>query len=274
MLNCRLKMVKPLKQKHRPQTVNFQNLNKNFDKFNNAATEQKPQTDAFNLIADILDEDKPFINIDTEDIQIEDDLFDNDNKKAIKNISKETNDVSKPNKTIFDDIDFKINEPIETITIPDNIETINVDDDIDIPSDDRIAIDAPKKVKIITDLNRLRIASNKIKKKYIRQNSKGILKKANKNSADWLKKAGYINTDGLETIDYNNDTDINDLKDTSKNNNDNINLKKASGAQVAAKKIVKKHKNPARKKTYQRPPQILQMILLIQIQLTIVTTQM
>ena len=39
------------------------------------------------------------------------------------------------------------------------------------PSDDGIAIDTPKKVKM-TDANRLRIASYKIKKKYINKNQK------------------------------------------------------------------------------------------------------
>ena len=67
---------------------------------------------------------------------------------------------------------------------------------------------------------------------------------------------GYVDTDDLETIDYNNDTNVNGLKDTNTNNIDNINLKKTSGAQITAKKIVKKYRNLARKKTYQRllPP--------------------
>ena len=165
---------------------------------------------------------------------------------------KETIDVAKPDGTVFDDIDF---EPIET-SIPDNIETINIKDDIDIPSDDSIAIDAPKKVEIITNPNRLWIASNKIKKKYTPQKPKGISKKANKKAADWLRRVGYVDTDDLETIDYNNDTNVNGLKDTNTNNIDNINLKKTSGAQITAKKIVKKYRNLARKKTYQRllPP--------------------
>ena len=62
-------------------------------------------------------------------------------------------------------------EPIEIITVTDDdgdfnpIETISIEDDIDIPSDDGMAIDVPKKVKIIIDPNRLRLASNRIKKK-------------------------------------------------------------------------------------------------------------
>ena len=51
----------------------------------------------------------------------------------------------------------------------------------------------------------------------------------------------------METIDYNNDTSINDrdnvktinYNDTNLSDLDNINLKKTSGAQIAAKKIVK-----------------------------------
>ena len=55
------------------------------------------------------------------------------------------------------------------------METITIDDDIYIPSDDGIAIDAPK-IKIITDTNRLRLASDRIEKKYFRQKSKNLLK--------------------------------------------------------------------------------------------------
>ena len=87
-------------------------------------------------------------------------------------------------------------------------------------------------------------------------------KKGNKKAADWLKRAGFLGTDDLETVDYNNDTSINDLDDaeTINHNNDtkvsdldNINLKKTSVAQIAAEKIVKKYRNLERKKLYQRP---------------------
>ena len=123
----------------------FSKLKQEIDKVNNAATEQKSQTNTINLTDDILGEDNPFRNIDTEDIWIEDNLFDDYDTWAIKNISKKITDVAKPDGTVFDDTDF---EPVEAITIPDDIETINIKDDIDIPSDDGIAIDAPKKVKI------------------------------------------------------------------------------------------------------------------------------
>ena len=56
------------------QTTNsgFLKLKQEFDKINNVATEQKSQTDAINLIYDIVDEDNLFRKIDTEDIWIED----------------------------------------------------------------------------------------------------------------------------------------------------------------------------------------------------------
>ena len=54
----------------------FSKLKQEIDKVNNAATEQKSQTNTINLTDDILGEDNPFRNIDTEDIWIEDNLFD------------------------------------------------------------------------------------------------------------------------------------------------------------------------------------------------------
>ena len=187
----------------------------------------------------------------TQDIWIQDDLFDSDNTQTIKNVSKEILDVTDPIETIalLDD-DFKLSV------------TIAIEDDIDIPSGDDIAIDAPQKLKIITDPNRLCLASNRIKKKYICQKSKGTLKKAKNKAADWLKKAGFLGTDDLQTIDYNNDTNKNDLddvetinynNDTNISDLDDINLKEISGAQV--KKIVKKYRYLPRKQPYQRSSQ-------------------
>ena len=84
--------------------------------------------------------------------------------------------------------------------------------------------------------------------------------------ADWLKKAVYLGTDDLETIHYNNDTNIENLddvetvnykNDTNQSDLDNTNLKKTSGAKIPAKKIIKKYKNLARKKPYQRPSVIV-----------------
>ena len=115
------------------QTTNSEFSKQEFDKVNNATSEQKSQTDAINLIDDI--DDNSFRNIDTEDIW----MFDDYDTQAIKNISKEIIDAA---------------EPIETITVADDngdfnpTETISIEDDMNIPSDEGIAIDAPKKVKI------------------------------------------------------------------------------------------------------------------------------
>ena len=61
-------------------------------------------------------------------------MFDSNDKKAVKDISKEIIDTSH---AISDRVTIDDDYPIEAITI-------------EIPSDDGIAIDAPKKVKIIT----------------------------------------------------------------------------------------------------------------------------
>ena len=74
----------------------FSKLKQEFCKVNNAATEQKLQNDATNLIDDILHEDNPFKNIDIEDIWIEDRIFDNGDGQDIKDISKEITDVNGP----------------------------------------------------------------------------------------------------------------------------------------------------------------------------------
>lgn len=144
------------------------------DKVNSAATEQKIQADAINLIDDILNENNPFKNINTEDIWIEDNLFDNNDRQDVKSVSKEIIDTVNP---INDIVSFDDNVPAanDTNIIPfdddipieiDNdfpIETITTEDNIDIPSDNGIAIDALKKGKMITtNANQVRIASNKI----------------------------------------------------------------------------------------------------------------
>ena len=73
------------------------------------------QNEVITLFDDILDEENPFNNIKTDDIYIEDDLFDNSDFQDIKNISSDV------------------------------IETIHLSDDIEIPSDNELATDAPKK---------------------------------------------------------------------------------------------------------------------------------
>ena len=127
------------------------------------------------MIKDILNESNSFRDVNTEDIWIEDNLFDGNERQNVKNVSTEIIDTVNP---INDIISFDDGVPTanDTEVIPsdqdipiqiDNdfpIETITTEDNIHIPSDDRIVIDAPKKVKIIaTNANQVHIASDKIK---------------------------------------------------------------------------------------------------------------
>ena len=70
------------------------------------------------LFDNILDHGNPFKNIETDDIYIEDDLFDNNDSQDIKNISGDV------------------------------IETIVLSGDIEIPSNNELATDAPEKTNI------------------------------------------------------------------------------------------------------------------------------
>ena len=117
-----------------------------------------------------------------------------------------------------------------------------------------VAIDGSKKK--IPNPNNIRLASNRIIKKYRKQRQKGSLKKTNKKSAEWLKKADFLGRDDLQTIDYNNDVTLDDLETIDFNNDtqmtdltdiDKIDLKKTSATQQAAKKIKKKYRNLKRK---------------------------
>ena len=108
-----------------------------------------------------------------------------------------------------------------------------------------MAIDGPKKIKIISNPNSICLAFHRIIKKYQKQRQKGSLKNIkNKKSAEWLKKAGFLGTDNLQTIDCNNDATLDDLETIDFNNDtqmtdltdiDKIDLKKTSATQQAAK---------------------------------------
>ena len=103
------------------------------DKVNSAATEQKIQADAINLIDDILNENNPFKNINTEDIWIEDNLCDNNDRQDVKSVSKEIIDTVNP---INDIVSFDDNVPAANDT---NI--IPFDDDIPIEIDNDFPIE-------------------------------------------------------------------------------------------------------------------------------------
>ena len=108
---------------------------------------KKNQNDLINLVYDVLDENNPFNDlIKTEDIYIKDNLFDD-----IKDIKKDIKKVS----------DSVIKE-------------INFDDNIEIPSDDKMAVDGPKKIKIIPKSNSAHLASNSIIKKIKSKDKKEV----------------------------------------------------------------------------------------------------
>ena len=132
---------------------------------------------------------------------------------------------------MFDDTDSKDIKKVSDGAI----KKINFGDNIETPSDDEVALDGLKKIKIIPNPNSVRLASNRIIKKYQKQRQKGSLKKANKKSTEWLKKASFLGTDNLKTIDYNNNITLDDLETIDFNNDtqmtdltdiDKIDLKK------------------------------------------------
>ena len=79
----------------------FDRLKQQFNEVNDAATKQKKQGDVIKLVDDILDENNPFENVNTENLRTEDNLFDNNDKDTIKGVSKDiintTNDIINTN---------------------------------------------------------------------------------------------------------------------------------------------------------------------------------
>ena len=99
-------------------------LKTKYDEINDVATEQKKPQKITDLIDDVIDKSNPFQNLRTEDIWIEDDIFDkNDSKKTIE-ISKDIlKDINKNDpfldfnvlteeiiSELFDDVDFTEDE--------------------------------------------------------------------------------------------------------------------------------------------------------------------
>ena len=83
------------------------------------------------------------------------------------------------------------------------------------------------------------------KYKKIRQNKDNI-KKTSKKAVEDMTNINHLETDGAETVNYNNDTEINNLSDAKTvdyyTNNHTSKISK-SLAQQQAKRIVKKYKN-------------------------------
>ena len=95
----------------------FTDLKTKFDEVNDVVTELKKQQKIATLIDDVIDEKNPFQNLGTEDIWIEDDLFD-------KNDGKETIEISKD---ILKDISK--NDPFLDFTVPTELVISNIFDD-------------------------------------------------------------------------------------------------------------------------------------------------
>ena len=109
----------------------FIDLKTKYDEINDVANEQKKQQKITDLIDDVVDESNPFQNLGTEDIRIEDDIFDKNDRKETIEISKDIlKDINKNDpfldfnvlteeiiSEIFDDVDVTDEEvTIEDVT--------------------------------------------------------------------------------------------------------------------------------------------------------------
>ena len=216
----------------------FIDLKTKFDEVNDVVTELKKQQKIATLIDDVIDEKNPFQNLGTEDIWIEDDLFD-------KNDGKETFEISKD---ILKDISK--NDPFLDFTVPTELVISDIFDDTtdeeltddeviveDVTDDDvtdndlsdseepeeiittpayvqwdpkNIAVSTDKRstIFLFTDYNRKVKVANKIKNKYRKKIlekkkfDKNLTDKRKKTSQDWLKAAGYLDTDDQKSINY------------------------------------------------------------------------
>ena len=216
----------------------FTDLKTKFDEVNDVVTELKKQQKIATLIDDVIDEKNPFQNLGTEDIWIEDDLFD-------KNDGKETFEISKD---ILKDISK--NDPFLDFTVPTELVISNIFDDTtdeeltddeliveDVTDDDvtdndlsdseepeeiittpayvqwdpkntEVSTDKRPRIFLSTDYNRKVKVANKIKNKHRKKIlekkklDKNLLDKRKKTSQDWLKAAGYLDTDDQKSINY------------------------------------------------------------------------
>ena len=67
----------------------FTRIKAEYDQINDVATKQKKQKKITDLVDDFIDESNPFQNLGTEDIWIEDNIFDQNDDKDIVDISKD-----------------------------------------------------------------------------------------------------------------------------------------------------------------------------------------
>ena len=153
----------------------FAKLNADYNQINDASTEQKKQNEITDLVDDIIDESNPFQDIGTEDIWIEDDIFDNNDDQSIVDFSKDILQGIKENDRY---LDFKI--PTSAII-----------DDLFEPSDDESddegselilaeqAIPQPNTETLNTDSASLDTGPQQ-SKKYVTARMKNVVKEANR----------------------------------------------------------------------------------------------
>ena len=190
------------------------------------------------MIDDVIDKKNQFQNLGTEDIWIEDNLFDkNDSKKTIE-ISKDIlKDISKNDPfldftvstelvitNIFDDAtDEELTD--DEVTVEDITDDDVTDDDLSDseepeeiittpayvqwdPKNIAVSTDKRSTIFLFTDYNRKVKVANKIKNKYRKKIlekkkfDKNLTDKRKKTSQDWLKAAGYLDTDDQKSINY------------------------------------------------------------------------
>ena len=211
----------------------FTDLRTKYDEINDVATEQKKQHKITNLVDDIIDKSNPFQNLGTEDIWIEDDLFDkNDNKETIeisKDILKDVNkndpflDFSVPTEQIisdiFDDADLTDDEvTIENVTDDETVsekviiasdDDLNTDEDTEeisavpavvqwYPKKTTVSANARPRTYLPTNYGSASRAENKIKNKY----KKKILGKKEFEKDPVNNKRKKSSTDWLKTAGY------------------------------------------------------------------------
>ena len=102
----------------------FTKLKTKYDQMNDVATEQKKQERISDLVTDIIYKDNPYQHLSTEDIWIEDDMFYQNYKGDIVNISR---DILK---------NIEENDPFLDYNIPTDVVIEELFDDVDLTSDD------------------------------------------------------------------------------------------------------------------------------------------
>ena len=216
----------------------FIDLKTKFDEVNDVVTELKKQQKIATLIDDVIDEKNPFQNLGTEDIWIEDDLFDKNEGKETFEISKDIlKDISKndpfldftvPTELVISDIfDDTTDEELtdDEVIVEDVTDDDVTDNDLSDseepeeiittpayvqwdPKNTEVSTDKRPRIFLSTDYNRKVKVANKIKNKHRKKIlekkklDKNLLDKRKKTSQDWLKAAGYLDTDDQKSINY------------------------------------------------------------------------